>query len=155
MRVYLVQHGTTRSKEEDPERRLAEEGVAEVERIAAFLRPLDLKVDAIWHSGKPRAAQTAEILSKGFSGRAKRMERDSLAPKDSVWPIKQILEESSSTVVVVGHMPFLGKLASLLVTAREDIEMIGFRYGCVVCLERDESGSWKVIWMIPPDLVKG
>ena len=63
MRVYLVQHGESRPEEEDPQRSLTDEGVRNVEKIARFLRPLGLKLETIWHSGKPRAQQTAELLA--------------------------------------------------------------------------------------------
>ena len=63
MRLYLVQHGQAKSEELDPQRGLTEQGVQDVERLAAFLKPLSLAVQVVWHSGKTRAAQTAEILA--------------------------------------------------------------------------------------------
>ena len=68
MRVYLVQHGESKSEEEDPQRRLTVKGIGEVQNVADFLRPLKLAVDAIWHSDKARAQQTGELLA-GWSGR--------------------------------------------------------------------------------------
>src|SRR4029077_15574356 len=69
MLVYLVQHAEAKSESEDPERHLTEEGEGNAQRVAEFLHPLHLQVDAIWHSGKPRAHQTAEILARAISGR--------------------------------------------------------------------------------------
>ena len=63
MRVYLVQHGESKSEEEDPQRRLTDKGIGEVQNVADFLRPLKLTVDAIWHSDKARAQQTGELLA--------------------------------------------------------------------------------------------
>ncbi len=37
MRLYLMQHGKSKSKDEDPDRSLTDDGRAEVERIAAVL----------------------------------------------------------------------------------------------------------------------
>jgi phosphohistidine phosphatase SixA len=68
MRVYLVQHGESKSEEEDPQRRLTGEGVRNVQKVAQFLRPLGLKLAAIWHSDKDRARQTAEILAGAVGG---------------------------------------------------------------------------------------
>ena len=42
MRIYLVQHGESKSEEEDPQRHLTERGIDEVQRVADFLRPLEL-----------------------------------------------------------------------------------------------------------------
>ena len=45
MRVYLVQHGQAKSEEEDPQRGLTDKGIGEVEKVADFLRPLELRID--------------------------------------------------------------------------------------------------------------
>jgi phosphohistidine phosphatase len=68
MHVYLVQHGEAKSEEEDPQRRLTNKGIGEVQNVAMVLRSLKLAVDAIWHSDKARAQQTGELLA-GRSGR--------------------------------------------------------------------------------------
>ena len=92
MRLYLVQHDIAKSKEEDPEQHLTEEGLQEVEKVAGFIRPLGLFVNAIWHSGKARAVQTAEELAaavKAYNGLTK---HDGLAPNDPVGPVIRALE---------------------------------------------------------------
>ena len=63
MKLYLVQHAKAASKETDPERSLTEEGLRDIRKVAEFIKPLDLSVDYLWHSGKNRAQQTAEILA--------------------------------------------------------------------------------------------
>jgi phosphohistidine phosphatase len=153
MRVYLVQHGESRPEEEDPQRRLTDEGVRNVQKVAQFLRPLGLKLETIWHSGKPRAQQTAEILAGAVSARQGMLQRNGLAPKDPVAPVKQAIEQSAGDLMIVGHLPFLGKLAALLVADNEEREIVAFRFGCVVCLERIEDGPWKLAWMIVPALL--
>ena len=50
-------------------------------------------------------------------------------------------------------MPFLGKLAALLVTGDEAMDVVSFQYGCVVCLERDDADVCRVAWMLRPDLL--
>ena len=35
--------------------------------------------------------------------------------------------------MIVGHLPFLGKLVALLITGSEKTEIVEFRFGCVVC----------------------
>jgi phosphohistidine phosphatase len=66
VRVYLVQHGRAKSEEEEPQRRLTDKGIGEVQKVAVFLRPLELRIDAVWHSGKARAQQTAELPGATF-----------------------------------------------------------------------------------------
>ena len=152
MRVYLVQHGEARPEEEDPQRRLTDEGFRNVQKVADFLRPLGLKLETIWHSGKDRARQTAEILGGALSASQGLLQRDGLAPKDPVAPVKQAIEQSVGDLMIVGHLPFLGKLASLLVADSQEPEIVAFKFGCVVCLERPEGGRWKLAWMIVPAL---
>lgn len=153
MRVYLVQHGEARPEAEDPERRLTDEGVRNVQKVARFLQPLGLQVEAIWQSGKPRARQTAEILAGAVSASQGVLQRNGLAPKDPVAPIREAIEQSTGDLMIVGHLPFLGKLAALLVADNEETEIVAFRFGCVVCVERVENGPWKLAWMVVPGLL--
>ena len=151
MRVYLVQHGEANPEEVDPERRLTEKGAAEVRKVADFLRPLDLAVDAVWHSGKARARETAGILAPALSAGPSR--RDGLAPNDPVGPVQEAITEAAGDLMIVGHLPFLGKLAALLVTGDETMDVVSFQYGCVVRLERHDVGTSTVTWMLRPDLI--
>jgi phosphohistidine phosphatase len=154
MNLYLVQHGESRSEEEDPERRLTDKGIAEVQKVARFLSGLKLSVNAVWHSGKPRARQTAELVAEAI-GAADRIEKHAgLGPKDEIAPTKKALEKSSGDVMIVGHLPFLGKLVALLVTGDEENDVVQFQFGSLVCLEQRDGERWKVAWMIRPALLR-
>ena len=153
MRVYLVQHGESKPEEEDPQRRLTDEGFRNVQKVAHFLRPLGLKLETIWHSGKDRALQTAEILAGAVFTSQGLLQRNGLAPNDPVAPVKQSIEQSVGDLIIVGHLPFLGKLAALLVADNEETEIVAFKFGCVVCIERMEDGRWKLVWMVVPALL--
>jgi phosphohistidine phosphatase len=153
MRVYLVQHGKSKSEEEDPQRRLTDEGIGEVQNVADFLRPLKLAVDAIWHSDKARAQQTGELLAGAVSARDRLVQRAGLGPKDQVAATKEAFEQTGGDLMIVGHLPFLGKLVALLVTGNEKNEIVEFRFGCVVCVERSDDKKWKVAWVVTPSLL--
>ena len=155
MRVYLIQHGQSKPEEEDPQRRLTAKGISEVQNVAKFLRPLKLAVDAIWHSGKARAQQTGELLVEAVLARDGVIRREGLAPKDRVATTKKALEQTGRDIMIVGHLPFLGKLIALLVTGSEEDEVVEFQFGSVVCIERTDDGKWKVAWMITPALLQG
>ena len=64
MRLYLVQHAKAASKEVNPERPLTEEGLRDIKKVAEFVKPLNLCVDYLWHSGKKRTVQTVEVVKK-------------------------------------------------------------------------------------------
>jgi phosphohistidine phosphatase len=155
MRVYLVQHGESKSEEEDPQRRLTDKGISEVQNVADFLRPLKLAVDAIWHSEKARSQQTGELLAEAFRARDRLIQREGLGPKDQVATTKEALEQTSGDLMIVGHLPFLGKLVALLIAGSEKNEIVEFRFGCVVCVERRDDKKWKVAWMVTPSLLQG
>ena len=152
MNLYLVQHGESKSEEEDPERRLTDKGIGEAQKVARFLSALKLSVNAVWHSGKPRARQTAELVAEAIGASDRIEQQEGLAPKDKVGPTKKALEQSGGDVMIVGHLPFLGKLVALLVTGNEESEIVQFQFGSVVCLEQRD-GKWRVAWMIRPALL--
>ena len=53
----------------------------------------------------------------------------------------------------MGHMPFLGKLAALLLRGKSEGRIMEFKMGGVVCLKRDPTG-WVMEWAITPDMLK-
>jgi len=63
MKVYLVQHGEAKAEVEDTLRPLTDRGRAEVERVAALARKLEIRPSQILHSGKLRAKQTDKLAS--------------------------------------------------------------------------------------------
>ena len=127
MRLYLVQHGDAELKEVDPDRPLTAVGAGDVKRMATFLRGRQLSVSAIWHSGKTRAAQTAELLSEAFAAEGGIRQRDGLAPNDPVGPVRRAVEAAGADLMIVGHLPFLGKHASLLLTGEEATGAVALR----------------------------
>ena len=150
MNLYLVQHGESKPEEEDPERRLTDKGIGEVQKVAKFLSSLKLEVNVVWHSGKPRARQTAELLTEAIGAPDRIKQHEGLGPNDPVAATKKALEQSSGDVMIVGHLPFLGKLVALLVTGNDANEIVQFQFGSIVCLEQRNGGKWKVAWMIRP-----
>lgn len=150
MKLYLVQHGEATSKETNPNRPLTKKGKEDVSRMAKFLKKKGIRVIATWHSGKLRAIQTAQILGEAVS--VEIIKQEGLAPND---PVDKWLEELNTRVkdvMIVGHLPFLQRLASLLLVGDESSQLITFRPGGVVCLEREE-GKWSLVWTLPSELV--
>lgn len=153
MRAYLVQHGDAVSEQVDPTRPLSEKGRKDVAKTAALLRSNGLTVSAIYHSGKTRAAQTAEGLACGVMAARGILPMDGIAPNDPVAPLRDKLQESPEDVVIVGHLPFLSKLVNALLGKEEGKELLAFQPGGVVCIDRTGPAEWKVRWMLVPDLV--
>jgi len=153
MQVYLVQHGEATSVEVNPERPLTEKGKADVGKIARFLKNSDIKLDAIWHSTKLRAKQTAEIIAEAIKPEQGIQQKENLAPLDTINKACQAINELRMNLMIVGHLPFLPKLTSMLLAGSETLELVSFKQGGVVGLEKKEKG-WQLQWMIIPDLLK-
>lgn len=152
MKVYLVQHGEAKSKAEDPQRPLTERGKEDVARVAAFAAGVGLQVGQIRHSGRRRAEETASILAEHLSPTEGVVAIPGLAPKDDVRPVAEALQGETQPVMLVGHLPFLDRLASLLVTGDAGASVVRFQMGGIVCLVR-EVEKWAVSWMVTPDLI--
>jgi phosphohistidine phosphatase len=154
MRLYLVQHGEAMEKSENPDRPLTEAGRKDVASVAELLRNAGVRVGRIEHSGKPRARETAELLAEAVGKGAGVHERKDISPNDPADMLAVLLKRADEDLMLVGHLPFMGKLASLLVTGDTYAEVVAFQKGAVVCLERDEKGAWHVAWMVVPELAR-
>jgi len=153
MNLYLVQHAKALSKEVDPERSLSDQGRREAHKVTMFIQPLGITVDYLWHSPKARAAQTADILAEAVAVRLERSVRADLGPNDDVSAFKSQLDSTDADIMVVGHMPFLGKLTSLLLAGDPSADMVAFTQAGVVALGRHDEGNWQLLWMITPQMV--
>jgi phosphohistidine phosphatase len=154
MELYLVQHGQAASKEENPDRPLTTQGQADVETVAAFVaRHAGMDLSVIYHSGKLRASQTAEAFAEHLQPDAVEAV-DGLGPKDDpkIWGDR--IAERKDGIMLVGHLPHLSTLASMLLCGNSGTVCVDFRNGGVVHLVRDDdSRDWAVRWIITPDVI--
>ncbi|MGM0656680.1 MAG: SixA phosphatase family protein, partial [Thermodesulfobacteriota bacterium] len=84
MALFLVQHGKSLPKDEDPEKGLSSEGIAETKRIAEVAKAYNVLVSGITHSGKTRSRQTAEIFESILTPEQGIQESSGLNPLDDV-----------------------------------------------------------------------
>jgi phosphohistidine phosphatase len=150
VKLVLVQHGEALPKDEDPDRPLTDRGRQDVSALSTFLSQAEELPALVLHSGKARARQSAEVLSVGSAPQV----RDGLAPNDDTAAFAGELAAWREDAMVVGHQPFLGKLASRLLTGNETAVALAFEPASAVCLERDGEGRWRVAWMVRPELLR-
>jgi phosphohistidine phosphatase len=153
MKLYLAQHAKASSKDVDPQRPLTDEGRQDVKKVAAFIKPLNVNVDFLWHSGKTRAAQTAEALAQVVEVKTQITAREGLAPNGDVATLKDELVSSGHDVMIVGHLPFLSKMAALLLAGNESAGTVAFQQGGMIYLEQSAEGQWHINWMVIPELL--
>ena len=152
MRLYLVQHGDAVPEQLDPERPLSAAGRREVEAVARLLASKGTSATRVAHSGKLRARQTAELLATALAPGMVPEIVTGLNPNDPVEPLARRISEWTFDVMLVGHLPFMGKLVARLVAGDERKPVAAFVPGTVVCLEPGEAGHWAITWMVRPEL---
>lgn len=153
MEIYLAQHGEAKSEEEDTHRPLTENGQLEVAAVALALKRHALRPGAIWHSGKLRAKQTAAAFAEALEPADGLQEKSGLNPRDDPERMAEAIGGLQTPVLVVGHLPHLGRLAALLVTGEPDKDIVRLRPGGVLCLARVDEG-WRIAWYLTPELAK-
>ena len=146
--VYLVQHGQAKRDDEDPQRPLTDRGADHVSWVAHWaIDRFGVRPRRIVHSGKTRSRQTAEIWGRLVDVNPE--QGDALAPNDDPTTWAGLLADTTGDLMLVGHLPHLTKLASLLLTGEPDRQLIGFQPGALIAMEhRDE--AWIVTLLLTP-----
>ena len=153
MEVYLVQHGESRPESEDSQRPLNDKGRAEVEYVALYIAGFGLQVARIFHSSRLRAKQTAELFAQHLVPAPTVLEQKILGPSDDPHQTKRLIQEEEKSLMLVGHLPYLSRLASLLILGDPEKEVVRFTMGGIVCLGKSGDG-WLVDWSIIPKIVR-
>ena len=156
--IYLIQHAEAKPKEIDPEQPLTDVGICAIEKIAEHILKLKVELGEIYHSGKLRSIQTAKILAERLGAMERVKMRQGLEPLDDVkrtvdW-LKQQELQGIKSITIIGHLPFLGKLASILLTCDESAGVISFHHAGIVKLaSRSDGRGFVVDWILTPELV--
>jgi phosphohistidine phosphatase len=129
--LVLVRHGAAEDREAfaqggggDEQRPLTERGRRKVYAAAQGLKALLPRIDLLATSPLLRARQTAAILADAY-GRPAPIAIRELAPDASRASLQRWLRRQSgdATLVLVGHEPNLGELASWLTDGTEPIAL--------------------------------
>lgn len=158
MKIYLVQHADAVAEEQDAQRPLSDKGNRDAAAMAAFLRGANISVDEIVHSGKLRAEQTATVLSNAvWQGKAPSA-LQGIGPNDGIDYLCNTIMAAGGDLMVVGHMPFMGRIAAKCLRGEQVGAMIAFEPGAVLCLKRLDEGSpapWALEWFVKPSMLSG
>jgi phosphohistidine phosphatase len=152
MKLYLVQHGKAVAKDVDPGRPLSQLGHAEVKHLVELLSGR-IEVSRVVHSGKMRAQQTAEIFLARIADGLSLEAISGIGPNDSVKDFAYQVKSRDEDLLVVGHLPFMAKLVSLLLTESADSDIVSYSPGSIVFLESLGGGDFQLQWMIRPELL--
>lgn len=148
--LYLVHHGDAVGPDVDPMRPLSARGRLDVESLASRAAAHGVKPDVIWHSGKLRARQTADLFRHACQPLAECGAVRGLQPDDPPrWALDLLLEETRR-VMIVGHMPQLPRLLRLLVSGTPDADAPDFPPHGIVELSEQGKGRWVEVWRDRP-----
>lgn len=142
MKLYLLQHGKALSKEQDPARPLSDEGRHDIQCVADFLHT-ESNIQTIFHSGKTRAEQTANIIAQKL-GVDDIQVHDAVAPNSEVIIFCKHLEHQSEDWILVTHLPYINYLAAHLLNSPPCYQ---FSPGALMCLEH-LGLEWQLNYML-------
>jgi phosphohistidine phosphatase len=160
MKLYLVRHAIAEDPSQsgdDAERALTESGRAKMTRVTTGLRKLKVSPPLVLTSPLRRARETAEILVEGLGGTLE-VTAD-LAPGVEPQVIAKLLHRHArlDSLVMVGHQPGLGRIASFLLTGSERRCELDFKKGGAACLELEPdsaASSCTLTWLLPPRILR-
>ena len=122
MDLYVLRHGEAGKRlpagGKDSDRALTVTGVEEVKLVAQGLARLGVKFDFIATSPLKRSLQTAQIVASGLKIKKGKIEEwDQLKREGSRLDLYRKLSQfkPESSILVVGHAPYLSNLASEIV----------------------------------------
>lgn len=151
MNIYLVRHGEAKAKSAAPDRPLTDAGAEDVARVARAVAAVETELAAVWHSEKLRARQTAQIFEREIIPEEGASVREGLLPNDDPSVVREALRGREGSVMLVGHLPHLSRLASLLLTGRAEREILGLGTASVAAL-RGANDEWRLVWHLVPEL---
>jgi phosphohistidine phosphatase len=149
--LALLRHGLASGQSAGAE--LLPEGAAYLRRLGAKLAAEGWRPAAILTSPYVRARATATVLAGALGCDAPHEALDELVPEgdpDAALAAIAASAPLASPVLVVGHLPLVGRLAQELVGADP-----GFSPGTLVEIARDGDGSARLLRRIGPHEVAG
>jgi phosphohistidine phosphatase len=145
--LYLVHHGDAVGPDVDPRRPLSDAGRASVERLAAETAARGAKPAVVWHSGKLRARQTAEMFWRACNALAEFSATRDLQPDDPPQWMRDRLLGEPRDILIAGHFPHLPRLLGALLTGDRSRAETFPMHG-VVALSSEDGTNWTELWRL-------
>ena len=116
------------------------EGQRQAAALAAAAAARGVKPAVVWHSGKLRARQTAEMFWRACNPFAEFSATRDLQPDDSPQWMRDRLRGESRDILIAGHYPHLPRLLTLLL-AGAGRDLVPFPLNGIVALKSDDEGE--------------
>jgi phosphohistidine phosphatase len=160
MQILIIRHAKAGQRgllgfigKKDATRPLTDAGRRDMRKAVRGLQKLVPEIDVIASSPLTRARETADIVSRRYDD-IPVMELAPLAPGGSKEDVLAWLrdQKATATVVLVGHEPDLGILASWLLSGGAE-SFLSLKKGAACLIEMSEKptpGSGSLEWVLPP-----
>ena len=145
-----MRHGEALSSQTDPERGLTDNGKEKVALVANYLKEQNVSFSHVFHSKKKRARETAEIMGKIIAPSVSLEEHNKITPDDDPHLIFSEINTWTEDTLIASHLPFVPNLMTLLTEKDAYMTAITFETATVVCLEKENSYKWNLIWSTAP-----
>lgn len=125
MTIYLVHHGAAVDPQVEAMRPLSDAGQQDTERLARLAADRGVRPLHVWHSGKLRAKQTAELYWRHCNALASFRAVRGLQPTDDPAMVRHLLlDAGDAPLMLVGHYPHLPATLRLLTTGSVDVASV-------------------------------
>ncbi len=148
-RIYLAQHGLALEKNQDPDRPLSTSGINQTKAVAQTLKNSNVTISCIFHSGKLRALQTAEIFAEALDI-SSISTITGLEPNAAVTILGSHLENNHA--LYIGHLPHLENFTAYLMAEKTNKPIVRFTNSAVICLEKKQD-FYQLQWSLTPQLL--
>lgn len=149
MNLYIMRHGQAAAPSADQEQILTKEGQMGIEELAIKLGQQGIKLAHIFHSGKARARQTAEIMATMIGTNIDLKVHADIKPDNDPQQLINDISDWHEDTLVVSHLPFIPHLITLLTADNQGAHSITFQPGTIVCLTPNNS-AWNIEWVTMP-----
>lgn len=153
MKLYFLRHGKADWPDwdrPDDERPLNKEGKREMERIARFLRKLNIEPAVVLSSPLPRARQTVEYAAAELGVELR--EEAALGKGFSLTRLRALLKRAKGgDLMIVGHEPDFSTVIRALTGGDVRLGKGGLAR---VDLEHGTAINGRLIWLIPPKVAR-
>ena len=158
MQLYLMQHGQAVPETEHPEKPLSREGVAQIQTSAAVMKKLGIAPDLIVCSPKKRSRQSAALVAEGVNyPYSDILETEAVKPAAPADDTLSFLRQNPAcaSVLIVGHLPSLTRIASLLLGGDTSVR-VRFENGGLCRLDTTDltPGEAELVFHLPAVLLQ-
>jgi len=152
VKLYLMRHGEALHPAVDPEMRLSPQGREDAAKMGEYFKREDVQIDAVWHSPKARAMETAQCVAAvlGLNPAILELQRE-LVPEGDVARTKERITKAEKSggyrgLLIVSHMPFLPQLTASLTSQSSGFDFNTASAACFLF----SAGAWTREWFKDP-----